>query len=166
MPLPTLVRDYATIGGAFVTDWKSTWAGVRFPLGLNSENEATVYSYYGIYSADYDMGFVAADGSLFRFEPLYNSSFQPTYLSYGSDPVSAPPPRVGVFIIGGGAVTPSSPIQPVLDVEDLQQLDGESVSMTGTGYTIDSDSYTLPPYRQDVSPDGGDFVSVGKLYRF
>ena len=168
MPLPTLVRDYGTIGGALLfVDWRSTWAGLRFPLGVSSENEGTNAEFYGLYSATYDIGFIAADGSLFRFDTLYNSPSQTiTYLAYGSDPIGAPPPRIGGFAFSGGTVTGATSIQPVLDVEDLDQLNGESVSLTGGGLTIDPDSYTRPPFLQTVGPDYGDFVSVGKLYRF
>ncbi len=163
MPPPPLVTDYDTMGGASGPRWKSTWAGVRYPLALSSETQFTTSYETGFASAEYDKGFVAADGSLFRFDPVYSTTSRTaTSADYGID---VGPPRVGVFVLSGGTTSPGT-IQPVLDIEDLDQLKGELVTMTFGTFGINVDAYTNPPFRETVAPDLGNFTSIGKLYKF
>lgn len=163
MPPPPLVTDYDTMGGASGPRWKSTWAAVRYPLALSSETQFTTSYATGFASAEYDKGFAAADGSLFRFDAIYNSTSRTaTTAVYGTD---IGPPRVGAFILDGGSISAGT-IQPVLDIEDLGQLNGELVTMTGGTFNISGDAYTNPPFRQTVAPDLGNFTSIGKLYKF
>jgi len=148
-------------------DWRQTWGKLRFPLG---KADLTVIS-GGANCADYNTGFVAADGSLFRQDYGYYGDLDlpPSRFYYNSDIPGVPPPRQGYFFMDAQtmfAPNPPAGIQPWMDRDDYLQLAGVSVTMTGGGFTLSSDAWTSPPGFQTVAPDLGTLTSVGKLAAF
>lgn len=157
---PTYTLDYCKVGGESATDWRQTWGRLRFPLGFDN----TVVD-YGSNDIEYDKGFLAADGSLFRQDYGFYGNFvdPPSRLFYFDSPMSTPP--YGDFAFGTFTLPPVGP-GPYMDEDDYAQLTGETVTMSGGSFTIGVDSYTNPPMTQTVASGLGTFVSVGKLTTF
>lgn len=161
---PTVFLDYTVVGGPGSSNWRQTWGKLRFPLG----NESLTVVSGGMNSAEYNVGFTAADGSLFRHDYGYYGSMDipPSRFFYISDPIGFPPPRNGYFWLSAQTFNTYLGVGPWMDYDDLVQLDGESVTMSGGGFSMNTDVWTNPPASQTVAPDLGSLVSVGKLAAF
>ena len=153
MPLPPLTTDYEVIGGNATY---STWGKLRTPIGKDNPYSGGTTKTSGAFSADYDFGFTAADGSLFRASPFFTVDNPPprfVYVDYFVD---------GLFYMWASAVYDGN----LLTQDDLDQLDGETVTMSGGSFTLDSDAWTNPPAGQTVGGLLGTITSIGKLAAF
>jgi hypothetical protein len=147
---PTYFLDYIQVGGTpTVAGFRANWGKLRSPIIVDD----TVLD-LGANNATYDVGFVAADRLPLFIDYVFTGPPKFMYYDFPS-----PPPAYGEFTI-----------ETVRVLQDRyeDQLVGETVGMTGGGFTMNSDAWSNFPLdgNQTVSSGLGSFVSVGKMYKF
>lgn len=150
---PTVTPDYTVIGD---TSAYSTWGKMRTPIGKNSPYAGGTTKTEGPYSADYDFGFTASDGSLFRTSPFFVVTDPPPRFVY--DDLGA----TGQFYMWAAGLTDGN----LLTQDDFDQLAGETVTLTGGSFTLSTDAWTTPPGYQTVGGTLGTISTIGKLTAF
>jgi len=153
MPLPPLITDYQVIGSNATY---STWGKMRTPVGKDNPYTGGTTKTVGAFCADYDLGFTTSDGSLFRTSPFFTADNPPPRFVYDDNGVT------GTFFMWASALYAGN----LLTKDDLDQLNGQPVTMSGGGLTINADAWTNPPGGQTVAPMLGNIVSIGKLKAF
>lgn len=139
----------------------STWAVLRSPLGLGSPYAGgTVKSDYG-HNVEYDHGFVTTENTLLPIPTVYYSQDNPPPRFVYEDTGTTPTSTAGMFYMWGLLYDGNLLQEWIYD-----QLNGQTVTMTGGSFSISTDAWTVPPSYQTVSGGLGTVTSIGALTYF